>query len=188
VLPENPSEDPRAYLLLAAQLAGAQAFRQARVVEAALRIGYEGETRPATRVLVELAAHRRIWDSDETGLEARDWLLGRSGRLTSRAEKVAPRGVYRELSAASHADPRVMLAMMDSDHVIDLTPRRTLHARAVLLVCSSALLDAAEAVMRRGGLDDEQYASALARLRAATDAGWRQLFEDRGYGPVAAGG
>jgi hypothetical protein len=148
------SGDIRLLKLFAFQMMGVRALRAMRAARATLATAYEAESRPLDRVLAELIEHRRAVLYDDTGTEAKAWLEGsrRSG-IGRRVAKRAPEGLYANLSADSHADPRPLARLLDANAgVMAIEPRRTSPTRASLLMHAGFARDQAVTIATFAGL------------------------------------
>jgi hypothetical protein len=159
--------------LQALQFVGVRIFRVVRAARAALATGYEAETRPFDRILVELLEHRQAVVADETGKAALDWLQGKRGRgVGARVREMSPSDLYARLSEDSHGDPAPVARLVDSaTRAIALKPMRTAATRASLLMHAGLCRDQAVVIAQAADLS----LSGVEHLDAAVHAAWDAL-------------
>jgi len=103
--------DPTPSLRETAVLSAAvRAFRAVRAASAVIGSGYALEAEPFTRMLLELFVSAKAIVDDESEVEAREWLRGkRASGIGRRVRAAIPDGsVYKDLSQATHGDPRAL--------------------------------------------------------------------------------
>jgi len=175
---EGPVEGAGPSLQLAAQrVIGVRVFRSVRAAMAALSIGYEPEARALDRVLLELATHRDLIQSDPSGETASRWLEGKAGGgITKKVNATSPDDLYGNLSQEAHGDPRPVWRLYNeaSESFILGPQRHALASRVSLLLYASAACDQLVVLAKLSEVSITQ----LPELHAEVKAAWRKAHED----------
>jgi hypothetical protein len=160
---------------------GVRGWRAMRAARAVLASGYEVESSPLTRILVELMAHRRVILGDPTGAEALAWLQGQRRRhISRRVNEFAPAGLYENLSRDSHGDPVGVDRLIDRETgSLELSPKRTNASRADLLLHAGFARDQAVVIADLAGF----HLGGVESLDAAIQARATALGDDGNAAP-----
>jgi len=160
-------------------LAAIRAFRGVRAASAVIASGYAMEAEPFTRMLLELFVSARAVVDDETGAEAKAWLLGDRARgIGKRVRDAMPDGaVYGELSRATHGDPRAvaraLLKTAEGEQMIEWGPAVTPQTEEQLHNLALAARDFA-VLLEQVGFERHAELETVDRALMRLKAGWRQ--------------
>lgn len=159
--------------LAALQYLGARALRVMRAARATLAAGYEAESRPHDRILVELLEHRTALLADPTGRAAKAWIEGSRGQgVGRRVAAMSPKDMYADLCKDSHGDPRPLARLLNRDgDTLLLEPQRTAATKASLLMHAGFARDQAVAIATFAEIE----LRGVDELDAAILAGWKAL-------------
>jgi hypothetical protein len=139
------SDRPGDLLFYAHLLLGARTLQVARAYRALLAFGYEHEGNALIRTVIELIAHRRAIDRDESGQEAHRWIRGQRS-VKERELDAGAAAFYKSLHPDAHGDSTALARLAQVESGMAVGPDRTEDARRAALWVATAVWRQATAV------------------------------------------
>jgi hypothetical protein len=131
---------------------GVIALRETRAILALTACGYEAETTPHTRTLMEALGRATSVENDPSGTYAKAWLKGRGGSPSREFSKQEAEELWKLMSHSSHADARgveYMYATADEEgatKLLMMPERRPDVSTAILSMAAGHVRDTAQII------------------------------------------
>jgi hypothetical protein len=154
-------------------------LREARAILALTACGWEAETTPHARTVIEAFGRAQSVERDESGSYAKAWLEGKAGTPAREFSKQKAEDLWKLMSHSSHADHRSvenMYAVTDDDgsaSLLVMPERRPKVSGAILALTAGHIRDVARIVATAFALqipDLAQLDVAIKQLRLFDDS------------------